>query len=264
MNEIVLLITGCIAPDSSQKYLELKDIDERLKQYIDSIMFYIQESNFQKIVFCENSNTKFDISEICKAAKIKNKIFEFISFQGNANETVLHGKGYGEGEIIDYALNHSELLTNSLRFAKVTGRLIIRNIDAITNQLDRSDNANYFFADIYRIKAIDTRFFVSTKIFYNNHLRSTYKQTDNSSRKAIEDLFYEQLKNEREYRCFKKYPRFDGKSGGNGRNYSKENNLKLRFFDILCLCGIFNRVYFLYSNSIFRRFVWHFWGEVKR
>ncbi|MBV8887332.1 MAG: hypothetical protein JO235_25510 [Chroococcidiopsidaceae cyanobacterium CP_BM_RX_35] len=42
-----------------------------------------------------------------------------------------YGKGWGEGEIIEYAINHSKILNKSTRFYKVTGRLFVENFTQI-------------------------------------------------------------------------------------------------------------------------------------
>ena len=54
--KIILIITGCINPNPNQGWLVLKNVDERLKQYVESIIFYIENSPFKGIVFCDNSN----------------------------------------------------------------------------------------------------------------------------------------------------------------------------------------------------------------
>ncbi len=40
-------------------------------------------------------------------------------------------KGYGEGEIISYALNNSKYLKNSESFYKLTGGLTVENINDV-------------------------------------------------------------------------------------------------------------------------------------
>ena len=56
------------------------------------------------------------------------KEFEWISFQGNTTKTQEKGKGYGEGEIIEYAINHSQLLAKSKMLMKLTGRFYVKNM----------------------------------------------------------------------------------------------------------------------------------------
>lgn len=52
----------------------------------------------------------------------------------------LCGKGYGEGEIIEYGLKYSELLRGAAYFCKLTGRLKVENINRFTKlaKMDKS------------------------------------------------------------------------------------------------------------------------------
>ena len=97
--DVVLLITGCICPNQNQRFLVLKDAEERLKQYLDSIRFYIESSPFTKIVFCDNSAYSCDsVQELMDVAQKRNKTLEWLSFQGNHEKITEQGKGYGEGK----------------------------------------------------------------------------------------------------------------------------------------------------------------------
>lgn len=250
--EPVLLITGCIKPDINQRFLLLSDINERYKQYIDSAEYYILNSPFKKIVYCDNSNVQYDInSGLKEKAQKLNKEFQWIQFQGNNKKVVIHGKGYGEGEIIDYALSHCTIIKNCSSFAKVTGRLCIKNIKQIMKQV--SAERSYFNLDIYRAKGIDTRFYICQKDFYIKHLRYLYMSaTEQEKDNTIEDVFYKALRKIHGWSALPLYPRFSGKSGGNGRNYDNEPELKLKFFDIMCKMKCFNLLYGFYKRTLFR------------
>lgn len=242
-DDVVLLITGCIAPEKSQKFLVLTDEDERLMQYIESIKFYINESPFTKIVFCENSAYPYDASGLILQASKRNKRFEWLSFQGDTEKVKECGKGYGEGEIIQYALLNSECLKKAKSFAKVTGRLTIQNINEVV--FDVKTRVNYFNRDIYRGHGIDTRFYLCDKEFYRNYLFDVHMHTCEQigAESALEDLFYRKLQKHHKHRTFKTYPEFKGKSGGNGRNYSKISKTTIGIYSFLCRIRVFNRVY---------------------
>lgn len=257
-DELVLLITGCISPDPTQKFLKLTSPEVRLKQYIDCIEYYIFDSDFKLIVFCDNSNTTFDTSELHQMAKKNSKEIEILTFMGDTGKTIEKGKGFGEGEIIAFALHNSLLLRKAKAFAKVTGRLKIKNINTIIKNVR---GGNFFNSDIYRIGAIDTRFYICDINYYNRYLRNVYENTSYEHSMALEDLFRIALDKNHHYKCTRRYPRFEGVSGGSGRNYSRENRCKLLFFDLLCGLGVFTSIYHLYSKSIIRKAIWHFWGR---
>ncbi len=245
LNQVVLIITGCISPNLHQQFLVLKDENERLKQYISSILFYIEESPLKKIVFCENSNYKYSgIGELEKIAENSGKQFEWLSFQGDFERVKTDGKGYGEGEIIEYALNNSKMMQQCISFAKVTGRLKIRNINDFFVKI--KTNRNYFNRDIYGGRGVDTRFYICNKDFFNTHLLTAYRELIVDGRMfSIENVYYKILKKIGCFSSLRSYPDFQGVSGGNGINYSEMSIPLRRFYSVLCRIGLFNSVYTL-------------------
>ena len=53
---MILLLTGCINP-AGMSYTTLINPEERKKQYVDAIHFYLSKTNYP-IVFSENSEEK--------------------------------------------------------------------------------------------------------------------------------------------------------------------------------------------------------------
>lgn len=113
--QTVILLTACISP-GGMAFTALQDAGERERQYIDAINFYIENTHYP-IVFCNNSGE--DISS--KITYPKGRV-EFLSYYGNDYDKQL-GKGYGEFQIIEYALRHSQFLNNAHTIIKITGRL---------------------------------------------------------------------------------------------------------------------------------------------
>jgi hypothetical protein len=81
-----LLLTGCINPKgkiASKSSNELI-LSSRMKQYQRALNYYLLESHFEVIVFCDNSNFSHSfISEFQKIAEEKGKILEYITYDGN-------------------------------------------------------------------------------------------------------------------------------------------------------------------------------------
>ena len=196
--ELCLIITGCIYPNKNQKYLVVSNVEDRLNQYIESIIYYINDSVISNIVFCENSNFNYkDVKVLYDIANKRGKHFEWLSFSGNSENVVKYGKGYGEGEIIEYALENSGLLNKCKVFAKITGRLKISNINCIVNGIRvKQGSVN---ADIYRKKGIDTRFYIIDKSLYCKYFLKAYTHTNDTQKKAValEDVFYNTIKKNR-------------------------------------------------------------------
>ena len=244
-NNVCLLITGCISPNQSQSNIYLIDIKEREHQYVDSIKFYICNTEIEKIVFCENSNFSSSfMEELDSFAKNNGKVFEWLSFKGDEIKVQQKGKGYGEGEILKYALRNSKVLNSVEYFFKVTGRLKVINFNSIFNKLSTHTYFNY---DIYRSNAFDTRFYFVEKSFYLKYLEDLYLyvREDKDDIVALEDIFYEKLSNQK-IRCLPYFPKIEGLSGGNGTDYSKTLQRSYLFYNILCSLGIFNVFYPFY------------------
>lgn len=237
VNSLCLLITGCINPNREQGYLYLKDTEERLRQYIDSILYYIRYSTFHKIVYCDNSNYQYDkLEQLYFECKKFDKKFEWLSFCGDSDKVVVCGKGYGEGEIIQYAIENSNLLSQSTAFFKVTGRLKVLNINDLAGRI-KADNT-YFNRDIYSgRRALDTRVYSVNINFYKEYLLNAYHECDIEKR-SLENVFWLSL--DKKYRNLPVFPVVEGISGGNGRNYMNESKSKIWFFSVLCKFNIFN------------------------
>lgn len=53
-HRVVLMLTGCVAPNIKNDVLAVTDINTRKKQYLEAIQWYAANTPF-KIIFCENS-----------------------------------------------------------------------------------------------------------------------------------------------------------------------------------------------------------------
>ena len=120
-SSMIAIITGTIRPPLQMSQLTLRDEKERFRQYEDSIRFFLDSGAFSKVIFCENSNygTK-PLAHLVKLAEDNGIELELLSFQGNVEKACIHGKGYGEGEIMEYVFSHSRLAAKETYFIKIT------------------------------------------------------------------------------------------------------------------------------------------------
>ena len=219
-----LLITGCIRPDYRVPILSVTDETVRRRQYIDSIRYYISSTKYQNIIFCDNSCSKPEEGLILLAEK-KEKQFEWISFVGNSEMTIKQGKGYGEGEIIEYAMKHSKILHHCKTIVKVTGRLLIHNIDWCL----LLNGEKYAYFDISP-NYIDTRLYITPVLFYNANLIEAYKRVNDNENVYLEHVFFNVLKGKE--KCIRQIPFYvniSGQSGSQGLYYQK-----VGFINLLC------------------------------
>lgn len=236
-NEITLLITGCCVPDCNVPVLAVKNPDERRRQYIASISYYIRDTKIENIVYCDNSNMEVDLALVRLAQKCR-KNLEWLSFEGDSEKSVSRGKGYGEGEITEYAINHSMLIQKSKVIIKVTGRLFVKNINLCL--LYAKADVGYF--DFYKDR-VDTRCFVIPKELYCDKLLTAYKSVDDRNNRYYEHVFFEKIQNNR---CqFKQVPviiRITGQSGSTGDAYRDGPLICLKKIikNIGKICGIYS------------------------
>ena len=226
---LVLIITGCIRPTEGVYKLAIKDPQIREKQYIDSIKWFIQRSDFKRIIFCDNSGQKVN-REIVELANREKKIFEWISYHGDSERVLYKGKGFGEGECLSYAINHSRIINENDYICKITGRLIIKNINSFIQKYHY--NKNYFFAlrsreNIgRRCKMIDTRFYGMPLCIYKEYFEDGYSDVDDNKKIYLENVFYHIVyKNNLSIEKMFFYPQFRGYSASTGGEY-KDTKIK--------------------------------------
>ena len=217
---MLLIITGTIAPASGTEFLELRDVGERLKQYRESISFFVESGAFSKIVFCENSNYgTAKIWDLTEEAKLHNVELELLSFQGDAEQVKQHGKGFGEGEIMEYVFKNSRLLEKEKVFMKITGRMKVDNIADIVSKV--KENTCYFnIPNRTHREMFDTRIYVMAVDLFRKLFLHCYDEVMDSEGWYLEKVYTSiLLKNKISVRNFPRYPRIVGMSASTGYSY---------------------------------------------
>lgn len=236
IEDIALIVTGCISPNEKVFCLSLKNSNDRLIQYIESIEYYIEKTNIKKIIFCDNSNfysKKVDELEIL--AKKYNKKFEYLTFKGNVKKCITQGKGYGEGEIIKYIYNNSLIFKSCKYFMKVTGRLKVTNIDLILRIIKKKNN--YFDYTLHN--KCDTRFYFISKSDYKEYFIDAYFNVNDKKKIYLEHVFRKILdKNDINYSLFPIMPKIVGISGSSGMKY-KDSVIKYYIKYFLIKIGLY-------------------------
>jgi hypothetical protein len=217
MKKYTMLITGTIKPDSNVPFLQLQDKDERLKQYLWALNYLLRKGRNINVVFCDNSGQKCP-DEIIQLAE-KNKVkFEWLTFEGDTEKVVKYGKGFGEIEIINYALENSELIRECNYFIKLTGRIIVRNINMVLNSMNQKTNWFLTYGE-KKVEKLDTRFYGIKKQTWKDSLSDIYTQ-GNDVINSVEILFARELLNRNEeMSTIRIQPNFEGESGGYGAYY---------------------------------------------
>lgn len=232
-----ILLTGTIDPSVfNNTNVKITNSKERLLQYETAIRRYIQESEFNKIVFVENSGYQFDEEVFKEMAKSYGKKFEFLRVKTDVNKTIELGKSYGEAILIKEGINKSELLKDESIIYKVTGRIFLKNSRQICKSLNKAMNQ---FIVFNKSKWCNTMFFKVNKDDFNNVLKDAYLYCDEKKGKDIESVYFDLLSNSNiEIKSFNKYPDLTGIVGTTGAKYDR-SKIKMLIKNILIKFGFF-------------------------
>ena len=232
-----LLLTGTIDPSKFNNTMTtLTDVHIRLYQYETAIEWWICKSNFQNIIFIENSGFPFDVQKYTRLAEQNNKRFEYILGIPYVEETIAHGKSYGEIKLISEAIEKSMLLKSEKSFYKCTGRLIIKNVNRILRTKYKSDTV---FTGVPADKWAFTCFFSVNRDFYQKYLSDAYEYVDDQNGIYMENVYYKRLLEHRDIiDTFSVYPNVDGVSAGTNSQYHS-GKLRLIYKNIQMKKGFF-------------------------
>lgn len=214
---MLAIVTGTISPAPQMSHLVLRDVEERLKQYEESLRFLLCSRTFSKVVFCENSNYgTSEMSNLADVASENNVSLELLSFQGSVEKVCVHGKGFGEGEIMDYVFSHSKLIRTETYFVKITGRLKINNIKDIVGHMNQ--NRTYFNIPNRTIcNFYDTRIYGMPIRQFKDYFLNSYDEVMDEQGIFLETVYTRILYDHNiKIHNFPRYPRIVGMSGSGG------------------------------------------------
>jgi hypothetical protein len=158
-NRFCILLTASIDPGNTPK-VSRADISSRELDYLKALEFYLKLG--LPIIFCENSG--YESEKINNLISNSNNI-EYLKFKSQLSHL---GKSHGEKEIFDYVYKNSYILKNNDYIIKITGRLIVKNINPIFKKIQ---NLKYLlYVNLVRnLTCTDSRFFIFHKSFYVNY-----------------------------------------------------------------------------------------------
>lgn len=234
-SRIVILMTACVRPDG-MIYTALQDPQIRAKQYLDSIEFYLRETDYD-IIFCENSGINL-LDEI--SCPQKETRLEYLTFYGN-DYNKEYGKGYGEAKIIQYAIQHSQFLKKSSFIIKITGRIKVLNINDIDRILhgmtmDEDIIGVDFSSDMGRISSVC---FLSSKIWLEQVMTKYGELIRDDGALNFEGALYKAIVESPKLKIFRFNPRLDGVSAGFNIPYRNRSEIVHKCCHYHILCSIY-------------------------
>jgi hypothetical protein len=229
----------------SAPYTFLTDPLEREKQYLDSISFFIRETPLLKIIVCDNSGFQYPAS-LYELARAHTKEIELLSFQGNKELVTNYGKGYGEGEIMQFVLSNSSLIKTADGFLKVTGRLKLLNAEKLLKKCNEQEN---YFMPVSLLRprfmvpaaarhCVDTRVYYTTREFFSNVLLNAHLEVRDKNTFFLEHAYYRAIAASGiKVKCFPVAPEISGMSGSNGFMMKERGAVKKMFIRMAAALG---------------------------
>lgn len=222
IKEIPLLLTSsAVAHDTS---VRLNATDDRIRLTLESVAEWLAIDPRIPIVICDGSG--FDFSELLERQFPMARI-ECIAFENDPAAVRKIGRGYGEGEIVRYALSHSRLIKEAGCFAKCTAKLWIQNYRHCLLEWNRNQNLllKGVFSNVFSplrataFSYVDTRFYISTITTYKAYFENAHFEIDSSAGQSLEECFRDIiLRNALHASLFRVPPVICGVGGGTGVN----------------------------------------------
>jgi hypothetical protein len=224
-----VLLTSCIY--IADYDVKLTDPTERINFTLESVEKWLRIAPGVRLVVCDSSG--FDFSPLVKD-KFPGTEIECLFFVADKNLVKYHGKGYGEGEIIRYALQHSDFLKQADFFAKCTAKLWVENFKDCLEEWNGKFLCKGTFSKVFSLKKtrfdhIDTRFYLVSKDFYFKYLIDAHMNLGGTTGMSIEDTFRDVvLLNKMEGVMFNTPPVIGGVGGATGKYYNTKLSKKLK------------------------------------
>jgi len=216
-------------------FVELADSEKRINLTLESIERWLEITGYINIVICDGSGYNF--SQDMRNRFPSHKI-ECIFFKNDFELVATQGKGYGEGQIINYALENSEYLRNVDYFVKCTSKLWVLNFCILLMHWNNIFQCEVVYANKNSVRMvkpiyIDTRFYITNKKFYTDHLGDAYKHVNDHNGYYLERSFKDSLLRQKfalSQFLFRYPPSIEGISGSTGEVYKTSTLNKILLF----------------------------------
>lgn len=224
-----VLLTSCVY--ISDHAVKLTDPTDRINYTLESIEKWLTIVPGIRLVVCDSSG--FDFSQAVKE-RFPHADIENIFFVADKNLVKYHGKGYGEGEIIKYALQNSNYLRQADFFAKCTAKLWVENFNECLDEWNGNFLCKATFTNVFSIKKtrfnhVDTRFYLTNKDFYLKYFLTAHLDLGGATGIGIEDSFRDViLMNKMKGVIFNSPPIIGGVGGGTGKYYNTRFSKKIK------------------------------------
>lgn len=225
VSDIPILLTTAVHVSAGKT--ALTDAALREEAIISSLRQWAKLRCVTKIVICDGSNFDFTSATDELVLSRPGLDIECLSFQNDAEAVGRYGKGYGEGQIISYAMENSRILANAPAFAKCTGKLWVANFEACAKRFD--GRASFLLSGRRRVSYVDTRFYIVSRTFFREKLAQRYVAVRDNEGYYLEHAYAEALVGETSDKVtIWPAPIIEGLSGSSGKAYANSALKRLR------------------------------------
>jgi hypothetical protein len=191
MNPVEKTCTPCVILTAT---VEVKDTSftlrtdtaTRLNDYKQAFLKWVHTPSVKSLVLVENSG--FDLAEFQRIAdSIPHKKIELLSFTCPPFDGRL-GKGYGESFCLEYASQHSKLLTASNYYLKATGRYYLRNAHSFLDFIAQNPDVDVVCNLTKNLTWADSRVFGGKTKFLEQYLYPLRESINDSADVYIEHV----------------------------------------------------------------------------
>jgi hypothetical protein len=187
-----LVMTATFRPGTTP-YLVVREETDRILHYLCALVSWARTANVRRVILGENSNTQFDFSRVVRHLDAAGKEIEVLVFDGNKEAERL-GKGFGEGEVLEYVYDHSRLLRRGDVFYKITGRLFVSNFDCVSDRTASADAFQRKHGKPGKRSKVNTTFFKCSLNLFESRLLNAYKEVDEHNGVYIEHVYFDRLR----------------------------------------------------------------------
>lgn len=186
-----VLITTATRPPEGVYAQEMRNVATRKVTAKGAALFWAALGARQLVIADATGSTLLDAEDLALLTQMGVTV-EQIAYQQDPAQVIRQGKGYGEGCLLEFALESSALIRARGAFFKCTGKMFCKNFADIATLVRQYRMANLFWSEVMNLgKTVDTRFFYSTTAFCREQLIPAYKTINDRAEINAERVVFE-------------------------------------------------------------------------
>jgi hypothetical protein len=174
-------------------YTNMINAEQRINKYVSALNEWLKLIPELKIVLCDS--TGFDWNNHVKKC-FNSSNFECLYFTNDRYSVTKYGKGFGELESMNFAVDNSFFIHDSNSFMKVTGKYWVKNINSMTKSSFLGDFKckSIYSISMNKLLYINTAFFYCSRKFYIENFYHSFNRINDHNGNDLEHVLANVLK----------------------------------------------------------------------